>query len=114
MSYNPCLLHESGTSKDVKFKSVASSRGPPQYKTFQYGTELSCAHESTKDDTVLSADCVVRSLIQCRMEHSPGLVPSLIALCIAHWFTNLSALSRYNKPDLYFGVENINLPSSYR
>ena len=33
-------------------------------------------------------------------------MPLLFALCIAHWFTSLSTLARYNEPGLNFGFEN--------
>ena len=41
-----------------------------------------------------------RSLTSCLVEHSLGVVPSLFALCIAHWFTSLSTLARYDEPGL--------------
>ena len=31
---------------------------------------------------------IFRSLTSCLVEHSLGVVPSLFALCIAHWFTS--------------------------
>ena len=45
---------------------------------------------------------IFRSLTSCLVEHSLGLgvVPSLFALCIAHWFTSLSTLARYDEPGL--------------
>ena len=42
----------------------------------------------------------IRSLTSCLVEHSLGVVPSLFALCIAHWFTSLSTLARYDEPGL--------------
>ena len=67
---------------------------------------LGCADESTKDETVLSADWVFRSLTSCLIEHSLGVVPSLFALCIAHWFTSLSTLARYAETRLYLALRN--------
>ena len=32
-------------------------------------------------------------------------MPLLFALCIAHWFTSLSTLARYNEPGLNVGFE---------
>ena len=32
------------------------------------------------------------SLTSCLVEHSPGVMPLLIALCITHWFTSLNTL----------------------
>ena len=43
---------------------------------------------------------IFRSLTSCLVEHSLGVVPSLFALCIAHWFTSLSTLARYDEPGL--------------
>ena len=34
-----------------------------------------------------------------------GVVPSLLALCIAHWFTSLSAMAKYDEPGLNYGFE---------
>ena len=42
----------------------------------------------------------IPSLTSCLVEHSLGVVPSLFALCIAHWFTSLSTLARYDEPGL--------------
>ena len=39
----------------------------------------------------------LRSITSCLVEHSLGVVPSLFALCIAHWFTSLSTLVRHDE-----------------
>ena len=65
---------------------------------------LCCADESTKDETVLSSDWVFRSLTSCLVENSLEVVPSLFALCIAHWFTSSSTLARYDEPGLNLGL----------
>ena len=54
-----------------------------------------------------------RSLTLCLVEPSLEVVPSLSALCIAHWFASLSTLARYDEPGSNFGLENTysSLPS---
>ena len=44
--------------------------------------------------------------VPCLVEHSLGVVPLLFALCIAHRFTSLGTLARYDEPGLIFGFEN--------
>ena len=59
-------------------------------------------HDQAAIRSIVSNTIVFCSLTSCSVEHSLGVVPSLFALCIAHWFTSLSTLARCDEPGLNF------------